>query len=168
LLIAQLTGDAAIAELAANPFINVATCLAFMAIATWVSCRDIGTAQKLQLFLVAFQVLVLVGFGIAALVQANGGGAVDHTPIDLSWFNVFDAPSLSAVVAGLSLSIFIFWGWDVVLTMNEEAKDPKRTPGRAAAITIVIVLGLYLLLAIALLSFAGNGEDGLGLGNPDI
>lgn len=168
LLIAQITGDASIAELAANPFINVATCLAFMAVATWISCRDISTAQKVQAFLVAFQVLVLVGFGVTALVRANGGDALDHTPIDPSWFNVFDAPSLSAVVAGLSLSIFIFWGWDVVLTMNEEAKDPTRTPGRAAAITVLVVLGLYLLLAIALLSFAGNGETGLGLGNPDI
>lgn len=168
LLIAQITGDESIAELAANPFINVAVCLAFMAAATWVSYRDITTTQRLQAGLVVFQLLVLVGFGIAALTQAYSGGGIDHTPVDLSWFDVFQAPGVSAVVAGLSLSIFIFWGWDVVLTMNEEAKDPHRTPGRAAAITILIVLGLYLLLAVALLAFAGNGETGLGLGNPEI
>ncbi|MBO1768590.1 APC family permease [Agrococcus sp. TF02-05] len=168
LLIAQITGNESIAELAANPFINVITCLAFMAAATFISYRDIETTQRVQLGLVAFQVLVLLVFGITALVRASSGEAIDHTPIDPSWFNVLQAPSVSAVIAGLSLSIFIFWGWDVVLTMNEEAKDPARTPGRAAALTIVVVLGLYLLLAIALLAFAGNGETGLGLGNPDI
>ncbi|WP_249295867.1 APC family permease [Agrococcus sp. Marseille-Q4369] len=168
LLLAQITGNESIAELAANPFINVITCLAFMAAATFISYRDIETTQRLQLALVAFQVLVLLAFGITALVRASSGEALDHTPIDPSWFSVFQAPSVSAVIAGLSLSIFIFWGWDVVLTMNEEAKDPARTPGRAAAITIVIVLGLYLLLAIALLAFAGVGDTGLGLGNADI
>ena len=168
LLIAQITGNEAIAEMAANPFINVLTCLAFMAAATWISYRDITTTQRVQYWLVGFQVIVLVAFGATALFRAQSGDAIDHTPIDPSWFNVLQAPSVSSVVAGLSLSIFIFWGWDVVLTMNEEAKDPARTPGRAAAITIVIVLGLYLLLAIALLVFAGNGETGLGLGNPDI
>lgn len=168
LLLAQLTGNQGIAELAANPFINVAVCLAFMAAATFISYRDIETTQRLQFGLVAFQLVVLVVFGVTALVRATAGDAVAFTPIDVSWFDVLQAPSVSAAIAGLSLSIFIFWGWDVVLTMNEEAKDPARTPGRAAAITIVIVLGLYLLLAVALLVFAGNGETGLGLGNPDI
>lgn len=168
LLIAQITGNDAIAEIASNPFINVLVCLAFMAAATWISYRDISTAQKVQYWFVGFQLLVLVTFGLTALFRAQSGDAVQYTPVDPSWFNVLQAPSVTSVVAGLSLSIFIFWGWDVVLTMNEEAKDPARTPGRAAAITIVIVLGLYLLLAIALLVFAGNGETGLGLGNPDI
>ena len=38
----------------------------------------------------------------------------------------------AVVAAGVSLSIFLFWGWDVTLTMNEETKDPEHTPGRAA------------------------------------
>ncbi|MCX6502817.1 MAG: APC family permease [Microbacterium sp.] len=168
LLIAQVTGAEDIAGLAANPFINVVVCLAFMAGATFVSYRDMQTTQKLQYVLVGFQVVVLVIFAVAALVQAANGSGFDPTPFDWSWFNPFAVSSFSAVAAGLSLSIFIFWGWDVTLTMNEETKDPDKTPGRAATITVVIIVALYLLLAVALIMFAGVGTGEYGLGNPDI
>lgn len=168
LLIAQLTGDADLALLTDNPFINVAVCLLFMAGATWVSYRDMQTSQKLQYFLVTFQLLVLFGFAATAIAQTLAGNAFDATPFDWAWFNPFAVGSVTAVVAGLSLSIFIFWGWDVTLTMNEETKDPERTPGRAAALTVLIIVSVYLLLAISLMMFAGTGDGEYGLGNPDI
>ncbi|GAA2009576.1 APC family permease [Microbacterium ulmi] len=169
LLLDQMAGSpGTIAELAFNPFINVAVCLLFMLGATFVSYRDMQTTQKLQYFLVGFQVLVLLVFAIAAFVHVAGGNAFDASAVELSWFNPFAVGDFGAVVAGLSLSIFIFWGWDVTLTMNEETKNPEKTPGRAATLTVITIVVLYLLLSIALLAFAGTGEDGLGLGNPDI
>ena len=169
LLIDQMAGSpGTIAELAFNPFINVAVCLLFMAGATVVSYRDLQTTQKLQYFLVGFQVIVLVLFSIAALVHVANGTAFDASPVELSWFNPFAVGDFGAVVAGLSLSIFIFWGWDVVLTMNEETKNPEKTPGRAATVTVLVVAGLYLLISISLLAFAGVGTGALGLGNEEI
>ena len=169
LLIDQLAGSpGTIAELAFNPFINVAVCLLFMLGATIVSYRDLQTTQKLQYFLVGFQVIVLVLFSVAALVHVANGTAFDANPVELSWFNPFAVGDFGAVVAGLSLSIFIFWGWDVVLTMNEETKNPEKTPGRAATVTVLIVAGLYLLISISLLAFAGVGTGELGLGNEEI
>ncbi|MCI2957397.1 APC family permease [Agromyces atrinae] len=167
LLISQITNNPDIAGLAANPFINVVVCLLFMLGATLISYRDMQTTQKLQYFLVGFQLLVLVLFAIVAFVRVADGSAFDATAIDASWFNPFAVESFSAFAAGLSLSIFIFWGWDVTLTMNEETKGEK-TPGRAATITIVIIVALYLLLAVSLIAFAGVGEGEFGLGNPDI
>ena len=168
LLIAQITQTPEIAYLAFNPFINVGVCLLFMLGATFVSYRDMQTTQKLQYVLVGFQVLVLVIFSVAALVQVAQGNAFDASPIELAWFNPFAVGSFSAVVAGLSLSIFIFWGWDVTLTMNEETKNPEKTPGRAATLTVVIIVVLYLLIAVSLLAYAGTGTGELGLGNEDI
>ena len=52
LLIAQITGQAEIADLASNTFINIAVCLLFMLAATTISYRDMQTTQKLQYFLV--------------------------------------------------------------------------------------------------------------------
>ncbi|NKX55729.1 APC family permease [Arthrobacter mobilis] len=168
LLLSQLTGNADLASLAANPLVNVATCLAFMLAATWVSCRDMQTTQKLQYWLVGFQILVMVGFGVAALVRLADGSAFDPTPIQAEWFNPFGAGSASAVVAGLSLTLFMFWGWDVTLTMSEETKGSSSTPGRAATLTMVVIVGIYLLVSVALLAFAGTGSAGVGLGNPEI
>ena len=168
LLIAQMTGDASIADLTANPVINVATCLVFVLAATWISYRDMQTTQKVQYALVGFQLVVLVVFAIAAFVHVANGSAFDATSVDASWFNPFAIESFSAVAAGLSLSIFIFWGWDVTLTMNEETKGSASTPGKAATVTVLIIVVVYLLLAVALIAFAGVGTGEYGLGNETI
>lgn len=168
LLIAQVSGNAAIADITSIPIVNVLVCLAFVAAATFVSYRDMQTTQKLQYVLVGFQLIVLVLFAGVAISHAIAGDAFDATPFDANWFNPFAVSSFSAFAAGLSLSIFIFWGWDVTLTMNEETKDPDRTPGRAATITVIMIVVLYLLLAIALIMFAGVGAGEYGLGNEAI
>ncbi|WP_309129917.1 APC family permease [Microbacterium sp.] len=175
LLLAQITGDPAIATVAAGTgpldpgtWINIGVCFLFMLGATWISYRDMQTTQKVQYWLVGFQLLVLVFFAVAAIVQTVSGNGFDFQPFDLNWFNPFVVSSFSAVAAGLSLSIFIFWGWDVTLTMNEETKDPEKTPGRAATVTVLMIVSLYLLLAVAMIMFAGTGTGELGLGNEDI
>ncbi len=168
LLISQLSGQPDVAALTSIIPINIAVCLVFVLAATVISYRDMQTTQKLQYVLVTFQVIVLIGFAVAAVVRYANGEAFDPTPFDLQWFNPFAVSSFSAFAAGLSLSIFIFWGWDVTLTMNEETKDPDRTPGRAATITVVTIVSLYVLLAVTLLMYAGIGDGEFGLGNPEI
>ena len=168
LLIAQITGNAAIADLASVTWINIVVCLLFMLGATTISYRDMQTTQRLQYVLVTFQVAVLLFFAIAAIVAAANGSAFDPTAFSFEWFNPFAVESFSAFAAGLSLSIFIFWGWDVTLTMNEETKDPEKTPGRAATVTVFTIVSLYLLLAVSMIMFAGVGTGALGLGNPEI
>lgn len=168
LLISQLTGNAAIADLAGVTWINITVCLLFMLGATFISYRDMQTTQRLQYVLVTFQVLVLLFFAVSAIVTTVNGNAFDATPFEWEWFNPFAVESFSAFAAGLSLSIFIFWGWDVTLTMNEETKNPEKTPGRAATVTVLTIVSLYLLLAIAMIMYAGVGTGALGLGNPEI
>ena len=84
-----------------------------------------------------------------------------------SWFSPAGL-TLSAFVAGLSGSIFAFWGWDTALTVNEETKDSDKTPGRAALLCVVSILCTYLLVAVAMHMYAGVGANGLGLGNEEI
>ena len=68
----------------------------------------------------------------------------------------------------MSASIFSFWGWDSALTVNEESKDAEKTPGRAALLCVVSILLTYLLVSISALMYAGDGTEGLGLGNEEI
>ncbi|MCU1724548.1 MULTISPECIES: APC family permease [unclassified Pseudomonas] len=166
LFLGQLTGSHEVAALSDNLLINVITCCVFIAMAVWICCRGIGTTMAVQYGLVALQLLVLIGFAIAAF----GGSTPEQPPMNfqMDWFNPFGVESFSAFTAGLSLSIFIFWGWDVCLTMSEESVGSDEVPGRAATLTVLLILGLYLVTAIATLQFAGISEVGLGLGNPRI
>ncbi|MBP3089278.1 APC family permease [Corynebacterium sp. sy017] len=168
LLLAQLCHKPQLAQLSDNTAINIATCFVFMALATLISYRGVDTTKTVQFILVSFQVVALVLFGAMALWRVHRGEAFDPTPISLQWFNPFGVSSFSAFAAGVSLSVFIYWGWDVVLTLSEETKGTHATPGKAATVTIVVIVVLYQFVAISALSFSGTSTGEFGLGNADI
>lgn len=163
--IGDLFGNELIAGLWENKPVNVLTCLAFLAIATSVAYRGITTTERVQFILVGFQMVVLVVFAVMAL--AKSGSSETGMAFSLDWFSPAGL-TLSAFIAGLSGSIFAFWGWDTALTVNEETKDSDKTPGRAALLCVLSILLTYLLVAVATQMYAGVGTEGLGLGNEEI
>lgn len=167
LFISRIVQQPAIAELVDVKWINIVTTLVFIAAATAVAYRGITTTERVQYVLVSFQMAVLALFVVMALVKAASGDAPSDVSFSLTWFNPFGGLPVAAFVAGVTGSIFAFWGWDTTLTLGEESKDPKKTPGRAGLLAIATILLTYLLVAIAAMMFAGVGDTGLGLGNPD-
>ncbi len=123
--IGDLFNNEHIAGLWDNKPINVLTCLAFLAIATAVAYRGITTTEHVQFFLVGFQMLVLLVFTVMAFAKA--GSSETGMSFSWDWFSPAGL-TLSAFIAGLSGSIFAFWGWDTALTVNEETKDSTRPP----------------------------------------
>jgi len=63
--------------------------------------------------------------------------------------------------------VFIYWGWDSAVAANEETSDPTVNPGRAAVRSTIILLVTYVLVTVAAQAFAGVGEEGIGLANPE-
>ena len=73
----------------------------------------------------------------------------------LSWMSPSGVPS-SALIAGLVVAVFIYWGWDTCVSVNEEAKDSSsRTPrtrrrvvdgGSSSLIYLVTAYGSVALL----------------------
>lgn len=164
ILIAQLTGQAWIAELTGNLWINIPTTLVFIAIAAYISYRGMNATKVFQYVLVGFQIAVLLLFAVMALTSNQ---PYDQTPITWQMFNPAGVDTFSAFAAGISLSIFVFWGWDVTLTMNEETTDPNKVPGRGATWTVLVIIALYLAVSLGVLYWAGVGTTGLGAGNPE-
>jgi amino acid transporter len=147
-----------------TPWINVLTCLGFLFVATWVAYRGITTTERVQFVLVGFQLLMLGVFAVLAI--AKSGSSPTGMQFSWDWFSP-SGLTLSAFIAGLSGSIFAFWGWDTCLTVNEESKGSAKTPGRAALLCVLSILLTYLIVATASQMYAGTGEEGVGLGNPD-
>ena len=148
-----------------NKPINVITCLAFLAIATYVAYRGIDATEKVQIILVSFQMIVLIVFAIMAIAKHETAGV--GADFSWAWFSPAGL-TLSAFIVGLSGSIFGFWGWDTALTVNEESKDSDHGPGLAALLCVISILITYLIVTIAMQMFAGMGETGLGLKNEEV
>ncbi len=142
--------------------------LIWMALMTYICYRGIEISARIQQFLLALEVIVLVVFAGTALVKALGSSAPD-TAIHpaLSWFNPFHVSDLNTFAQGIILMLFIYWGWDSAVSVNEETKDRDKTPGRAAIISTVLLLVTYVIVALAAQSYAGVDTKGIGLANPD-
>ena len=158
----SLIGDGSLSE---NVPLVTATGVAFIAAMTWVSWRGVEIGERIQNVLLGVQYVVLAVFVVAALWKFFDGTAPDPTPFDWAWFNPLGFTDWSGFTEAVLLALFIYWGWDTCLALNEETKDPKRTPGRAALLTTVILLFTYVTVTVAAMMYAGLGETGVGLGN---
>ena len=56
--------------------------------------------------------------------------------------------------------VFIYWGWESAVNLNEETEDSDSAPGLAAVFSTVILLGTYVITTIAVVSYAGLDRIG--------
>jgi amino acid transporter len=159
-----LVGDG---SLASNVPLVTATGVVFIALMTWVSYRGIELGERVQNVLLGVQYFALALFAVVAFLKVGTGDAPNPTPVSLDWFNPFAFTDYSGFIEAVLLALFIYWGWDTCLALNEETKDPKRIPGLAALVTTGILLVTYVSVTVAAMSYAGLGTDGTGLANED-
>jgi amino acid transporter len=153
-------------ELAENKVLVTATGVVFIAAMTFISYRGTEIGEKIQNVLLGIQYLALIVFVIAVIYAiATGQAPAGSTLPDISWFNPFAFGDFSSFIQAILLALFIYWGWDTCLALNEETKDPHRTPGRAAILSTLILLVTYVGVTVAAMAYAGLGDTGLGLGN---
>lgn len=140
----------------------------WIVVMTYICYRGIEVSANFQKILLAIELGMLVVLSVTALVKVGTGSAPPgHLTPSLSWFNPFHITNFSAFAAGIILMVFIYWGWDTAVAVNEETKDKTKTPGRAAILSTFILLITYALVILSMQSFAGIGTKGTGLGNLD-
>ena len=124
---------------------------------TYVAYRGIEVSARLQMVLLALELVVLLVFAVVALVEVYGGSAGDQAikPAG-SWFNPFSDLSASSLSAGLLIAIFAYWGWDTAVSTNEETKDSAVTPGRSAVLSTLLLLVTYVLVTVATQAVGGE------------
>jgi amino acid transporter len=160
-------GVAGAADLANNVVWSTVAGLAWIAIMTWICYRGIEISARLQYVLLSIEVIVLIVFAVFALVRVYSGNAETYSLIpQWSWFNPFTLDFGGVLAPALLTAIFIYWGWDSAVSVNEETKNPEKTPGRAAVISTLLLLATYAVVSTATVAFAGVGTKGVGLGNP--
>ena len=154
-----------VAELADSTLWSTVAGLAWIAIMTYICYRGIEISARLQYVLLSIEVVVLLVFAGFALTRVYTGTAESYSLIpSLDWFNPFTLDFGSVIAPAMLIAIFIYWGWDTAVSVNEESDDPAKTPGRAAILSTVLLLATYGVVTVAAVAFAGVGTEGIGLG----
>src|SRR5580700_6489839 len=137
---------------------------AWIVVMTYICYRGIEVSANFQKVLLGIELTMLIVLSVVALVKVGQGHPGSIHPA-LSWFNPFQVKSFSTFTEGIILMVFIYWGWDTAVAVNEETKDRNKTPGRAAILSTLILLVTYALVITSIQAFAGIGTTGNGLGN---
>ncbi len=126
----------------------------------------IEISANMQKVLLGIELTILLLFAVVALVKVGTGHAPPgHLAPSAQWFNPFHDFKFTGFMVGFTLMLFIYWGWDTAVSVNEETKDSHRIPGRAAVLSTIILLVTYAIVVMASQSYAGIGTTGIGLGN---
>ncbi|GAA1270268.1 APC family permease [Arthrobacter pascens] len=159
-----LIGDGSVAE---NKLVVTATGVVFIAFMTLVNYRGIRLGEHVQRALTYVQYISLGIFAVAIIFRI-AGGAPEGQAFDSEWFNPVGAfADPGAVVHGALLALFIYWGWDTCLAVNEETENPSTTPGRGAVISAFVLVAIYVSVALLVMMYATVGSEGIGLGNSE-
>src|ERR1700691_2103613 len=102
---------------------------------TYICYRGIEVSANFQKALLSIEIILLLVLSVTSLVRVLGS----HPPPgslhpSFGWLSPSHLP-ISAFVSGIILMLFIYWGWDTALSVNEETADKPRTPARAGILS---------------------------------
>jgi amino acid transporter len=128
----------------------------WIALMTWICYRGIELSAETQVFLLSAEIAILSAFSIVAFVKVYNGNALPGSlHVSASWFNPFGL-SFSSLILGVLLGIFIYWGWDSGVAVNEESRDSAEGPGKAAVLSTILLVLIYVVVSTAAIAFAGT------------
>jgi len=125
---------------------------------TWICWRGIELSARIQYFLLGIEIFTLALFAIVALVKVYAGSA-GPTAINpaLSWFSPVVPGGTTALIDGVLLGVFIYWGWDSGVCVNEESEDGASGPGKAAIMSTILLVLIYVVVSVAAQAYHGTG-----------
>jgi amino acid transporter len=131
--------------------------IVWIVLMTWICYRGIELSAAIQRALLGIEVFILGLFAVVAFVKVYGS----HPPSgsikpSISWLNPF-AMNFGDLLDAVLLGVFIYWGWDSGVAVNEESEDPAEGPGKAAVVSTILLVLIYVIVAAAGQSFHGIG-----------
>jgi len=139
------------ASLTGLPPLALAVCFALMlgAIVGLGIELSVGVIATVTVIEVGGLVLVaILGFGNVEAVQT--GIAAHYTPLDMS--------AAVGVISGVLLAFFAFIGFEDMVNISEEVKNPERNMPRAIALALISVTLIYMAISMVAVIYVDTGE----------
>jgi amino acid transporter len=107
----------------------------------------IRITARVQVGMALVEYLILVGLAIAGIMWVAGHHA-GTVPFSRDWLSVSGIGGKGGAVAGFLVAVFVYGGWDGTLYVNEEVRQRRVNPGRAAIIAVALLAILYTLAQV--------------------
>ena len=114
----------------------------------------IEVSKRAQYVLMGIQLGILLLFAVWALIKGIVAHPKGYAPIRLSQFFTTHLTG-QQLAAGVTIAVFLYWGWDTVTAVNEESEDSNRMPGLAAVASAVLAAVLLIFVVVAAQSYHG-------------
>jgi amino acid transporter len=127
----------------------------FIILLTWICWRGIELSARTQQLLLAFEMTTLIIFSVVALIKVYSSPGAHSSHIQLDWFNPFTMGT-GPLIEGMLLGVFLYWGWDTGVSVNEESENSASGPGKSAIVSTLVLVGIYLLVTVAAQAYGGT------------
>ena len=127
----------------------------FIVVLTWICWKGIELSARTQQFLLGFEITALALFAVIALIKAYVNHPKNWSAIRLDWFNPLSV-GFGPLFVGMLLGVFLYWGWDSGVSVNEETENSDTAPGKAALVSNLVLIATFLLVAVAAQTYAGT------------
>lgn len=119
-----------------------------------VALKGIKPASFLQMLMTGIELTVLIAIIIGGIYHF---ASVPAHPFSLSWFSLTEFTP-NSFATGALIALFLYWGWDVTLSLNEETKDNDKIPGWGAFWSVLIIILLFVCFSVATLLMLTDNE----------
>jgi amino acid transporter len=130
-----------------NILISTAVILVMLLIAV----AGIRLTARTQVGMAAVEYAILIAFAIwgLALVLGHHHGTF---PITSGWLSVSGIGGKGSLASGFLIAVFMYTGWDATVYVNEETRQRRRNPGRAAVLAVAF---LAIIFTVSEMGLAG-------------
>jgi amino acid transporter len=133
----------------------IAGAVIWIVLMTWICYRGIELSARIQTILLSLEIFTLALFAVVSLIKVYSGHPTGSIRVTADWFNPFNL-NFTSLIDGVLLGIFIYWGWDSGVAVNEESRDRHRGPGKAAVVSTFLLLAIYVIVSASAQAFHGT------------
>lgn len=119
-----------------------------------IAFKGIKPASYLQVLMTGIEVVILVAIIVGGIIQFAKQPA--HL-FSFSWFSITGFTPTTFATGALT-AVFLYWGWDVTLNLNEETKNAIHAPGWGAFWSVIIIILLFEAFIVTALLVLSDQE----------
>jgi amino acid transporter len=127
-------------------FATIAGGMWFVLVAT-LTIFGVHIAAGFQRLMTGIEVFALLALVIGGLIKFSGNPVNSFSP---SWFSPTAFGNFQTFFAGILVSMFYYFGWDVSSNVAEETHDSNNTAGFSGVLGMIGVFVLFVLMQVTI------------------